>query len=570
MTRHVPDLSIIFSTHLSPSENEIFKVMLRKSSGLSKNSLEILMFENYNQFSLSEIYNKGLNKAQSNIVLFIHNDVIFLEENWAYGLLYKINNSDFGILGIAGTTELLEKRDRGAWFNTGISNTSGLIFHPSADATGVEELQWGEKVNFLVPAVAIDGVFMLVNKSKIKLNFDEEFKGFHFYDISFCIRNFIAGVKIGIIADYSLKLYHNSTGKLSPEWDANRNLFLDKYPGNFRSEIVLSHCRMISTTFDYKDFHGKVHIIILTKNNVRMLFDLLESILETTKYSDYYVWIGDTGSTEDNKQLMKNKLIKLNDANPQKTNSATKPSTPNLNLLNFLDIGYYHYSKVNNAIVSYLKISGLCSKEDLILFCNDDVKLLNNCIDGCILEYVKLMKKGVKIGTLGIRLLFENNRIQHLGMDAFKRYDNRIYISHRYFGFAYRSANGTVATIGNTGAFMMVSLETFEAIGGFNENYIDAYQDVEFNFDCIAKGFTNFTVEYGVAYHYESITRRNDPDIEAKSKSDWSNLLFPYIIKNRILLNYFRTESIKFNISKNKMFKIDFANRTFEVSSSIY
>ena len=65
MTRHVPDLSIIFSTHLSPSENEIFKVMLRKSSGLSKNSLEILMFENYNQFSLSEIYNKGLNTSKA-------------------------------------------------------------------------------------------------------------------------------------------------------------------------------------------------------------------------------------------------------------------------------------------------------------------------------------------------------------------------------------------------------------------------------------------------------------------------------------------------------------------------
>ena len=45
--------------------------------------------------------------------------------------------------------------------------------------------------NKIEPTVIVDGLFIAVNKNNIKNVFDETIDGFHFYDLGFCLPNFL-------------------------------------------------------------------------------------------------------------------------------------------------------------------------------------------------------------------------------------------------------------------------------------------------------------------------------------------------------------------------------------------
>jgi hypothetical protein len=71
--------------------------------------------------------------------------------------------------------------------------------------------------------VIIDGLFFAVRKSQIKKGFNEQFDGFHFYDISFCVENFLEGVKIGVTT--KIELTHKSIGTTNKKWEKNKLFF---------------------------------------------------------------------------------------------------------------------------------------------------------------------------------------------------------------------------------------------------------------------------------------------------------------------------------------------------------
>ena len=75
--------------------------------------------------------------------------------------------------------------------------------------------------------VIVDGLFIAVNKKNIKKTFNEEVKGFHFYDVDFSFRNFIEGVKIGVF--YDIRITHLSVGQTNEQWDINRKDFVKRY-----------------------------------------------------------------------------------------------------------------------------------------------------------------------------------------------------------------------------------------------------------------------------------------------------------------------------------------------------
>ena len=51
-------ITIIYSTHKDSNYNQKFKEHLSKSVGVK--NFEILEYENFNQYSLAELYNKGI------------------------------------------------------------------------------------------------------------------------------------------------------------------------------------------------------------------------------------------------------------------------------------------------------------------------------------------------------------------------------------------------------------------------------------------------------------------------------------------------------------------------------
>ena len=75
--------------------------------------------------------------------------------------------------------------------------------------------------------VAVDGLFFAVHKQRIKESFDQEFPGFHFYDIPFCVLNYTKGVKIGVTT--KILVTHKSVGMVDKKWEKNKLFFEAKY-----------------------------------------------------------------------------------------------------------------------------------------------------------------------------------------------------------------------------------------------------------------------------------------------------------------------------------------------------
>ena len=184
----------------------------------------IYFYINHGEESLPKIYNKALkehNKSEDAIFLFIHHDLVFKTKNWGKVLLSKFNNFDVDIIGIAGTTTLTKS---GIWWSVK-NNMYGIVEHTN----GISEWVSDYNSNFrgLKNVVVVDGLFIAVDPNNIIHTFNEDFSGFHYYDIPFCIDNYIDGCNIAITNE--IRVLHKSIGETNDAWEENRKLFVSKY-----------------------------------------------------------------------------------------------------------------------------------------------------------------------------------------------------------------------------------------------------------------------------------------------------------------------------------------------------
>jgi glycosyltransferase involved in cell wall biosynthesis len=198
-----------------------FVDLLKKTSGIPK--CEIVPVENNGEFSLTEVYNKILNESSNDIVVLCHDDIYFDTKNWGNKILnhFKRNN-DYGILGLAGTTNMPKSAK---WWED-FSKMKGIVNHEH-EGKKWESKYSASKGNQLDDVVLVDGLFIVINKKNIKQKFNENIKGFHFYDVDFSFRNFIEDVKIGVM--YDVRVTHKSIGQTNEQWEKNRKVFSEKY-----------------------------------------------------------------------------------------------------------------------------------------------------------------------------------------------------------------------------------------------------------------------------------------------------------------------------------------------------
>ncbi len=211
-------ITIGFSTRkIDPT----FVDMLKKTSGVSKP--EVIPFENNGEFSLTEVYNKILEQSSNDVVVLCHDDIYFDSKNWGSKILNHFKrNSDYGILGLAGTTNIPKS---GRWWED-FSKVKGIVNHEH-EGKKWESKYSTSKGNQLDDVVLVDGLFIVINKKNIKKQFNEEIGGFHFYDVDFSFRNFIEDVKIGVM--YDVRVTHKSIGQTNEQWEKNREVFAKKY-----------------------------------------------------------------------------------------------------------------------------------------------------------------------------------------------------------------------------------------------------------------------------------------------------------------------------------------------------
>ena len=474
-------ITVVSSTRLI---DEKFVSMIKKTSGIQ--DIEVLMYENNGEMSLTQVYNKGLSESKNNIVVFVHDDIIIKTTGWGKKLINHYQNTDYGILGVAGTKSLSQN---GVWWSSRES-MYGCISHSDGNKTWLNEYSYNFG-NRIKDVVVVDGVFMSCNKERIKKSFDESYDGFHFYDISFCFDNFKEDVKIGVHFDISL--IHKSIGETNDKWEESRLKFIDKEANELpRTSII--EVLYPDTNLKLKK-EPKLAIIIPTKNNVdELLIPCVKSIIDNTKYENYTIYIADTGSSKDEIEKIKDFACEM---------TSTHHTSRVRNLVKVIEFDYYHFSKINNDVVK----NKIDSDTELLLFCNNDIEMLNDAIT----TLVKVHSETKKVGTVGARLHYEDGSVQHLGISLQVNSKDELLITHKYIKWDnenIRNSKTESLTHGNTAAFMLVSKELFLEIGGFNEIYNECFEDVEFNLQCLIKNKINITTNKAVCYHLESQTRQ--------------------------------------------------------------
>ena len=210
-------LTVVYCTRKSNPEHTKH---IQSTSGLYK-GVEVIEIIN-NGESLTKAYNRGLKQAKNDIIVFCHDDIIFNKNNWGRKLLkYFKQDNELTILGIAGTTFL---SPTGKWWDIP-STMIGTVKHQRDGKEWVSQYSPNLGAQ-LTPVVLVDGLFFAVDKTRLKQTFNEEVEGFHFYDVEFCLDNFINGAKICVT--YEIDVTHKSIGETNSAWEENRIKFSDK------------------------------------------------------------------------------------------------------------------------------------------------------------------------------------------------------------------------------------------------------------------------------------------------------------------------------------------------------
>lgn len=467
----------------------------------SKN-VKVYEFVNQGTHSLTEAYNIALDMADNEEIVVLAHDDISLEYGWDEKIKNIFDESDYGIIGVAGTATL----DKNCVWWEKKGDLCGIVSHEKIVNGKVikYDTKFSEKHEFVMEVAVVDGVFIAIKKDRIKQKFNENITGFHFYDISFCVDNFLDGVRLGVTT--SFKIHHKSVGNLTPQWHKNRTLFAQLYQSKLPVEITPKISDIVKDK-SVSLIPTKVAVVILTKDKIDYLIDCINSLYEKTSDKiQLNIFIGDTGSNEESLNILNDYVSSL----PNK-------------FIKVIHLPFYNFAKNNNEI-----INTCVTDEELILFCNNDIKLVNNALD-IMIRYYQKNKKAV--GTLGCRLLYNNNRIQHGGIVFYAR-DNH-FISATHLGLkTFYWGKTTVAydILGCTGAFLLITKENFKKVNGFNENTIECFEDVILNLDTIVKlNKKNFYVGEAACYHYESLTRNENPEQTNRINKDFAEVLLPTI-----------------------------------------
>jgi glycosyltransferase involved in cell wall biosynthesis len=245
--------------------NPKFIEYLKKSSGFKK--IDVIEKINNGEKSLSQVYNEILEESKTDIVILCHDDIYFDTSSWFHKIKTHFEKSDYGILGLAGTTNMPET---GRWWDNR-KTMIGIVNHES------EGKKWTSKYSddfgkSIKPTVVVDGVFIALSKSRIKHTFDEEFKGFHFYDIAFCYRNYLEDVKVGVITN--IRITHKSIGQTNQQWEDNRQFFVQKYGENLPSKIpfdVNKRLKVLLSCISFRNFTGsELYVFELAKSLIKL------------------------------------------------------------------------------------------------------------------------------------------------------------------------------------------------------------------------------------------------------------------------------------------------------------
>lgn len=230
-----------------------------------------------------------------------------------------------------------------------------------------------------------------------------------------------------------------------------------------------------------------ISVIIPSKDNAVVLKKCLDTLKKTAADISYEVLLVDNGSGE----AVKKKIEEMRADAPD--------------ILYIYEPMEFNFSKMCN-------LGAERAKGSLLLFLNDDIEATHT---GWLSDMAKLAERP-HVGAVGCKLLYpDTDKIQHAGITnlpmgpvhklQFLR-DNKCYYDNRNRGIWNVSAV--------TAACLMVRREVFEEAGGFCESMQVAFNDVDFCFTLLEKGYYNAVCNHIHLLHHESMSRGADESEE--------------------------------------------------------
>lgn len=500
-------LTVVYSTR---ETNPQYQKHIKETIGLK--DFEIIEYINKKEFSLTELYNRGLKESKNDYTVYIHDDLLFEQDSkWGKKIIKHFENSDYGILGKAGTTSLTQS---GRWWDE-THLMVGSVFHTQTNPETNKRVTWESRYSGIfkdeiIPVVLVDGLFIAVNKKRIKKCFDENIKGFHLYDVDFSIANHFAGVKIGVVFDF--KLTHKSIGMTNDEWEQNRRQLIQKWAfyvdddGNKHLGLPVS---IEPNEIKYENIkvnlkkEPKVAVIIPTKSKLDILFKCLDSFMEKSEYKNFKIYIADTGSSEEEKKEIRNYIDEYDSSRYK-----------------LIEYDYYNFAKINNDVVN----NHIEKDTELLLFCNNDIELVNDALSIMVDQYNKHKND---VGTIGARLHYPNKKVQHASINILITRENKLFVHNKGVNSFYNYEPKTKLNVfGNSAAFLLINKETFKSTNGFNEKYNVCFEDVELNAHQILNNKINIFCGEAVCIHHESLTRKKNSTEELK---DFNEIFGPFL-----------------------------------------
>jgi hypothetical protein len=272
-------ITIGYSTRSSKPELQEY---LRKSCGVPK--AQVIEKVNNGEKSLNQTYNEILQESENDIVILCHDDLYFETKGWGFKVIEHFQKNDFGILGVAGSTYLPMS---GMWWEDK-RKMIGIVNHEHEDKKWESKYseEQGKKIK---QTVLIDGLFIAVDKNRIKENFNEKIEGFHFYDLEFCIGNYKKDVKIGVVTN--IRITHKSIGMTNEQWEENRRLFAERHkeflpiklPKNEKLKVLISCLNVKSMDGETTDLINMAQDIISKGHSVTLVSEFGESLTSKLK-----------------------------------------------------------------------------------------------------------------------------------------------------------------------------------------------------------------------------------------------------------------------------------------------
>jgi len=254
--------------------------------------------------------------------------------------------------------------------------------------------------------------------------------------------------------------------------------------------------RAFDTIFEIKyeiRSEDKISILIPNKDHLEDLRRCIHSIKERSTYSNYEIIIIENNSTE-------KAVFDYYD---------TIKKQKNITVVTYTDT--FNYAKINNFGAGY------ATGKYLLLLNNDTQVISMNWMEAML-----MYAQRPDVGAVGAKLYYGDRTIQHagvvIGLGAHRTAGHTHYkINYDNLGYMGRLCYAqNVSAV--TGACLMVRKSLYDALGGLDEAFAVALNDVDFCLRVREKGYLNVFTPFAELYHFESTSRGSD--IEDTKKAE--------------------------------------------------